>query len=148
VQILIAGRGPQSCELQERIVREDLQDTVRLLGFIPDEDLPLAYRAADLTVVPSVALEGFGLVAAESLAAGTPAMVTPVGGLPELVRALCPELIFSAATVPALAEGIKTFLKDRQRFSTDHDCRRYASENFDWRHVAAAVAQVYLNAVV
>jgi glycogen(starch) synthase len=148
VQILIAGRGSQSSELQGRIEREGLHDTVRLLGFIPDEDLPLAYRAADLTVVPSVALEGFGLVAAESLAAGTPAMVTPIGGLPELVRPLSAELIFSAATAPVLAEGIKTFLKDRQRFPTDHDCRRYASKHFDWRRVARTVAEVYSNAVV
>jgi glycosyltransferase involved in cell wall biosynthesis len=148
VQILIAGRGPLTSDLQRRVAAAGLQDTVRLLGFVPDDDLPLAYRAADLTVVPTVALEGFGLVAAESLAAGTPAMVTRIGGLPELVRPLSAELIFSAATAPALAEGIKTFLEDRQRFPTDHDCRRYASQNFDWRRVARTVAEVYSNALM
>jgi glycogen(starch) synthase len=148
VQILIAGRGPQSSQLQGRIVQEGLQDTVKLLGFIPDEDLPLAYRAADLTVVPSVALEGFGLVAAESLAAGTPAMVAPVGGLPDLVRPICPELVLAASTVSALASGLRAFLTGRQHFPNDDDCRRYARENFDWRQVAASVAKVYSTARV
>ena len=43
-----------------------------MLGFVPDEDLPLAYRAANFSIVPTVALEGFGLITIESLAAGTP----------------------------------------------------------------------------
>ncbi|MEA3248021.1 MAG: asparagine synthase (glutamine-hydrolyzing), partial [Gemmatimonadota bacterium] len=83
VLVLIAGRGAIGAELAADIRRRGLEDHVRLLGFVPDAMLPYAYRAADLSVVPSVALEGFGLIVAESLAAGPPARVTPVGGLPE-----------------------------------------------------------------
>ena len=90
VLILIAGRGPSGPGLQKQIDALGLNRNVRLLGFMPEEDLPVAYRAADLSVVPTVALEGFGLVAAEALAAGVPTLVTPVGGLPEVVRALVP----------------------------------------------------------
>ena len=71
---------------------------VRMLGSSRDADLPLYYRAADLSVVPTVALEGFGLVAAESLAAGCPALVTPVGGLPSVVADLSPDLVLEDAT--------------------------------------------------
>ena len=73
VLILIAGRGILAGELEAQIRAADMQDHVQMLGFLPDSKLPLAYRAADITVVPSLALEGFGLSAAESLAAGTPA---------------------------------------------------------------------------
>ncbi len=52
---------------------------VRLLGFVSDADLPLAYRAADLSIVPSQALEEFGVITLESLAAGMPVLVTLVG---------------------------------------------------------------------
>ena len=68
--------------------------------------LPLAYRAADLTVVPTVALEGFGLIAVESLAAGTPVLVTPVGGLPEVVAALSPALVLAATGSAPLADAV------------------------------------------
>ena len=143
VQIMIAGRGPISSELERRISGAGLQESVRLLGFVSDLNLPLAYRAADLTVVPTVALEGFGLVAAESLATGTPAMVTPVGGLPEVVRRLCPELVLTASNILALVEGFRNFFGNRARFPDEQDIRMFARENFDWRRVADAVARVY-----
>ena len=63
---------------------------MRLLGFVAEEDLPWLYRACDISIVPSVALEGFGLPTIESLAAGTPVLVTPIGGLPETVSELDP----------------------------------------------------------
>ena len=55
-------------------------------GFSADEDLPTAYRAADINVVPSVALEGFGLTAAEALACGTASMVTRSADCPKWWR--------------------------------------------------------------
>ena len=100
---VLAGTGPLAAELAELVDRKNLKDHVKLAGFIPDADLPLAYRAADLSVVPSVALEGFGLVVLESLAAGTPAVVTPVGGLPEVVSGLSKDLILEGSSVDHLA---------------------------------------------
>lgn len=64
------------------IVDRGLSDNVELLGFVPDDLLPHIYRAADLSIVPTQALEGFGLIALEALAAGTPVIVSPVGGPP------------------------------------------------------------------
>ena len=63
------GQGPLHDRLNEQIIRSGLSEQVRLLGFLPDTDLPLAYRAADLSIDPSQALEGFGLTTLESLAA-------------------------------------------------------------------------------
>ena len=83
---VLAGTGPLAAELSALVEQRNLQEHVQLTGFVPDADLPHAYRAADLSVVPSVSLEGFGLVVLESLAAGTPVVVTPVGGLPEAVQ--------------------------------------------------------------
>ena len=79
--LMIAGRGPQRSELDAQVAALGLADNVRFLGFIADDDLPLVYRAADIAVMPSRELEGFGLTAVEALAAGTPVLVTPVGGL-------------------------------------------------------------------
>ena len=132
VLIYIAGRGPILQELEERIAAGGLKDTCRLLGFLPDDQLPLAYRGADLTVVPSLALEGFGLVAAESLAAGTPAMVAEVGGLPEVVRPLCPDLVVNAISAESLARGMKVALLGGMSIPSGPACAAYARAKFRW----------------
>ena len=147
VLILIAGRGALQAALQQQINDNNLQNNVRLLGFVPDADLPAAYRAADISVVPTVALEGFGLVVAESLAAGTPALVTPVGSLPEVVRGLSESLIFCDAGPDAVAEGITRALRNDSCMPTADACRRYAAEHFDWKVIASRVKNVYMEAL-
>jgi glycosyltransferase involved in cell wall biosynthesis len=52
-----------------------LQDAVQVLGALPDEALPALYRRASALAMPSLQ-EGFGLVALEALACGTPAIVS------------------------------------------------------------------------
>ncbi len=146
VFIAIAGKGRLIDALAGRIREAGLENHVRLLGFVPDEHLALAYRAADLSVVPTVALEGFGLIAIESLAAGTPVLVTPVGGLPEAVGALSPNLVLPATGAEAIAEGIGGALSGRLAMPTAAACREYAA-GFDWPVIAARVAEVYREAV-
>ena len=143
LQVLIGGKGPLSAALQQRIEAQDLADSVRLLGFIPDEDLPLAYRAADATMVPTQALEGFGLITLESLAAGTPVLVTPVGGLPETVDGLDPSLILSSKTVQAIADGLLGVVESRYAHLTPDVCRSYVQQNFAWPVIARQIAEVY-----
>jgi glycosyltransferase involved in cell wall biosynthesis len=143
VLIHIAGKGPLARPLMARIESEGLSEHVRLLGYLSDEDLPYAYRAANLTVVPSVALEGFGLITAESLAAGTPVLVTPVGGLPETVRGLSSALVLANPSAEALADGLRAVLSGDLRLPTSEACQKYAQENLSWATVANRVGSVY-----
>lgn len=141
--LLIAGRGAQETALRRLIHDLDLDDTVRLTGFLTDELLPWAYRAADLTVVPSTELEGFGLITAESLAAGTPVMVTPVGGLPETVAPLRNELVLPSRSEADLTHGIVAALTGEFRLPSAEECRAYARRRFDWPVIVARTREVY-----
>ena len=145
--LMIAGKGPLSEDLDRKIRHLELEDDVRLLGFVPDEDLPLAYRAADLTVVPTVALEGFGLITVESLAAGTPVLVTPVGGLPEVVRDLSPSLVLPGTGSGPLGEGIVSALNGELELPEAGECRDYARARYDWPVIAGRVSEVYREAL-
>lgn len=147
MQLLIAGKGALAPALQRRIHENKLEQHVRLLGFVADDDLPALYRAADINVVPSVSLEGFGLTAAEALAAGTPSMVTPVGGLPEVVGDLSQSLILESSEVKALAEGLTYALTGKYQMPDPEKCRAYSRANFDWSTIAAKVAGVYRESV-
>jgi glycosyltransferase involved in cell wall biosynthesis len=142
----ILGAGPLQSDLERRVVERGLSEHVFLRGRVSDEDLALAYRASDLFVVPSIALEGFGLVIVESLAAGTPALVTDVGGLPEVVRSLDPGLVLDGTGPDAIARGIVAALDGTLSLPTEAECIAYAAR-FDWKTVATDVHAVYSEAM-
>jgi glycosyltransferase involved in cell wall biosynthesis len=147
VLVLIAGAGPLAGELERQIASLNLRDHVRLLGFVADAALPRAYRAADLTVVPTVALEGFGLIVAESLAAGTPCVVTPVGGLPEAVSGLSRALVLRATDAESIAAGLGDALTGVMPLPSPQECADFARRNYDWPIIAARVRRVYEDAL-
>ena len=141
--LLIAGRGAKGRELAGRIEARGLEDHVRLLGFVAEDDLPWLYRACDVSIVPSVALEGFGLPTIESLASGTPVLVTPVGGLPETVAELDPGLVLRDPSTRALADGMIRALRDAGGLPPPDACARYVREHFHWPVIARKVLAVY-----
>ncbi len=143
LQLMIAGHGSLRAELERQIEVQGLSGNVRMLGFVSDDTLPLLYAAADLSVVPTVALEGFGLIAAESLAAGTPCLVSPVGGLPEVVSGLSPELVLPSPAPADIAEGVLAALNGGLNLPDSAACRAYAAASFNWNTIAGQIASVY-----
>jgi glycosyltransferase involved in cell wall biosynthesis len=146
VLLMIGGNGPLSDELSRRIQELGLADHVKLLGLIPESELPTAYAAADLSVVPTVKLEGFGLVTVESLGAGTPVLGTPVGATPEILTDLEPNLIFDAASPSAIAHRVTAALRGDMRIPSRAQCRAYAAR-YDWQNVAPRIKEVYEHAI-
>lgn len=145
--LTIAGKGALDAALRARIAARGLEAHVTLAGFVSDDDLPLWYRAADLSIVPTVALEGFGLTTVESLAAGTPVLVTPVGGLPEAVAPLSEGLVLPSIGFHAIGCGIVDALLGRHPLPDEQTCRDYARSRFDRAAVASQVAAVYREVV-
>src|SRR5438132_854951 len=88
--LLIGGAGSLRGALEAQSQALGLEAHVKFLGFVPDAELPRYYQAADVFVLPTRELEGFGLVTVEALACGTPVLGTPVGATPEILRARCP----------------------------------------------------------
>jgi len=141
--LLIAGKGPIAEELRDRIAGHGLNEHVRLMGFVPDNNLPLLYRSADISILPTQSLEGFGLTTIESLAAGTPVLVTPVGGLPEVVQDLSPRLILPDGNVDSIADGLITALQNQGGLPTPSQCRDYVQSRYSWPSIAEQTRSVY-----
>jgi glycosyltransferase involved in cell wall biosynthesis len=108
---LIGGEGPLRGELDRLIQQHGVKDRVRLLGFIPEDELPKYYQAADLVVMPTAELEGFGLVTVEALACGTPVVGTPVGATPEILRNLDPGLLSAGTRAEDIAKSLYAVLR-------------------------------------
>ncbi|AFY45111.1 glycosyltransferase family 4 protein [Nostoc sp. PCC 7107] len=145
VWLAIAGRGYMQDSLQQQAKELGLEDTVKFLGFLPDEQLPIAYQAAELTVMPSQSFEGFGLAVVESLACGTPVICTPIGGMPEILTQFSPDLITSSIEVSAIAEKLENILSGQIQIPSRHACRKYAITHYDWSLIAEKVRNVILN---
>jgi glycosyltransferase involved in cell wall biosynthesis len=125
------------------IADNNLVGNVKLLGYVREADLPLAYASADLTVVPTQSLEGFGMVLLESLCGGTLPLVTPIGGLPEVCYRLAPESIFDDRTSAAMADRISRYLGGEFKPPAPDECRRFVRENYDWTIIAKRVSEIY-----
>jgi glycosyltransferase involved in cell wall biosynthesis len=145
VWLAIAGKGPLQPALEQQVAALGLQNHVHLLGFLPEEHLPLAYQAADLTVVPSQLLEGFGLIVLESLACGTPVLCTPVGGMQEILINFSPQLITDSPDVAAIANRLEAALTGKIVVPSRTDCRNYAVTHFNWSTIAQQVSNVLLH---
>ncbi|MCG8364951.1 MAG: glycosyltransferase family 4 protein [Pseudanabaenales cyanobacterium] len=143
VLLLIAGKGPLESALKTQIEELGLTDHARLLGVVHDPQLSWAYRAAEFLVVPSVALEGFGLITVESLAAGTPVLGTPVGGIPEILQPFSEELVMAGSSVEHLTQGILEALSGQRKLPSSHDCQTYVREHYAWPVVARQLKSVY-----
>ncbi|KST65319.1 glycosyltransferase family 4 protein [Mastigocoleus testarum] len=145
VWLAIAGRGPLEAELKQQVKDLELEDRVKFLGFLPDEQLPIAYQAADFSIMPSQSFEGFGLAIVESLACGTPVICTPVGGMPEILTPFSPQLITSSISANSIAKKLEQALLAKVSIPSKEDCRQYASANFNWNKIANEVRGVLLS---
>jgi glycosyltransferase involved in cell wall biosynthesis len=110
LHLMIGGDGPLRTTLLSEITRLNLEDNVTLLGRLKDEELPMAYSACDISVVPTLELEGFGIIALESLACGRPVLATPVGALPELITVVEPEWLAEHNNAESIANLIMRYL--------------------------------------
>src|SRR5258708_37123037 len=86
--VIVGGKTTGDKEIQQlRELAAQLKISKRVLftGARPQQELPMIYSAADVTVIPSYH-ESFGLAPFESLACSTPVVATRAGGLPTEVQ--------------------------------------------------------------
>ena len=109
--LVIGGEGPLHKQLQADIRRKGLSDVVRLIGFVPESQLSHYYQAADLVLIPSLQLEGFGLVMVEAMACGTPVLGTPVGAIPEILNQVDPILVAEGVDGRSIGRALERVLR-------------------------------------
>ncbi len=127
-QVMIGGTGPLQHEFEDEISKLGLQEYVHLLGRISEQELPLTYAAADCFVLPTRALECFGLIVLEAFACNTPVIATPVGSIPEVMGKYCNQGWLSADTsANAIADQMRMFLKGELK-TDPANLRQHASQ--------------------
>jgi glycosyltransferase involved in cell wall biosynthesis len=142
---LLAGSGPLRESLEAQSRRLGLSDSVHFIGFVPDDDLPALYRAADLFVIPSRAEENFGLIALEAAACGAPVAALPSGSLPEILQAVDARYLAADTSMDALTAVLSQAWLDgggaKQHFR--HVVSARVRAEFAWERLAARFAELY-----
>jgi 1,4-alpha-glucan branching enzyme len=144
VKFVIAGRGP-SWDHLHRLVREfGLERRVHFTGFVADEERNHLLHTAKVAVFPSL-YEPFGIVALEAMAAGTPVVVSDVGGLADVVQHGHNGLKAYPNDPASLALQVKELLR------RPDDAAKLAAValgeigRFDWNRIAEQTIAVYQN---
>ena len=110
---MLAGAGEQASVLRQHVAAHALGDRVYFAGPVSRDAVFGALRGFDLAVVPSRE-EGFGLSAAEALAAGVPTVATRVGALPDVLAEGRNGVLVDPESPVALAEGMAGMLDDAE----------------------------------
>lgn len=117
---VVAGEGPEARRIESRL------PFVRLLGFLPREDLATLYASADVSVFPSHT-ETCGLVALEAMAAGSAVIAADAGGFRESIQAGTTGLLVPAHEPQGYRDAIVALAGDSaSRFALAAAARDYA----------------------
>jgi glycosyltransferase involved in cell wall biosynthesis len=126
-RLALVGDGPARAELQQHFTGTN----TKFMGYLQGERLSQAYASADIFVFPS-ALETFGLVVTEAMAAGLPVVASRVGGVCDVVQEERTGCTFEVNDIDALIDGVARISVDRSRLAQmGRDARAFA-ETQSW----------------
>lgn len=143
-RLVLAGTATRYGRVVSEVLEaKGLGPYVRFTGYVPDEDLPLLYRAAHLFAYPSL-FEGFGLPVLESMACGTPVVASNTTSIPEVAGDAA--LLVNPLDVDQMAEAMATLLTDNslRRGLIERGLQR--SQRFSWEEAAHRILGTYKDA--
>lgn len=139
--LLVVGDTPDDALLKDskgakrlmRAIERCGKETVRFLGAVDDDTLWNCYAAADTLVFPLIRVkgdvEGFGMVAIEAAASGTPTVAFPVGGVVDAVSEGANGLLIPEGDYRAFADAVVSICRGSS--PSISDCRNHALQ-FSW----------------
>jgi glycosyltransferase involved in cell wall biosynthesis len=143
--IIAGGKGWFCQEIFAAVEQLDLANRVIFPGYVPEEEKPLWYSAAEIFIYPSL-FEGFGLPPLEAMACGTPVIVSDTSSLPEVVGDAGLKVPPTDAT--ALAEAMATLLHHPATRAEWRERGLKQAARFSWLDTARQTVHVYERALL
>lgn len=140
VMYLMVGEGPFRRDLERLAAQLGVEERVVFAGFVPESELPVYYRAADVVAVPSrevtegLPIEGFGIVYVEAGACGLPVVGGCGGGTDESIEDEVTGFRVDHDDPAAVASAVVRLLEDRRLAERMGSAgRQRAVDLYDWR---------------
>lgn len=137
-RLALVGNGPARESLQAYFAGTN----TKFMGYMTGEPLSQAYASADMFVFPS-ALESFGLVVVEAMAAGLPVVASRVGGIPDVVEEGRTGYTFDVSDIDGLIAGVRQVAVSRARIAEMGQAARAFAETQTWPAMMDEVIEIY-----
>jgi glycosyltransferase involved in cell wall biosynthesis len=139
----VVGDGSMRRVYEDMAERQGIANRVHFAGAQSQQDLPRYYRAADITVLPSVSTESFGMVLIESMACGTPVVASSLPGVRSVVANGVDGLLVPSGDWAELAKAVTTLLDNRDlRVRMGQAGRRKVERRYSWDRVGVRLEEV------
>ena len=147
VKFIIAGKGGMLEELKTKANYLGISDKVYFTGQLTPKELYTMYRCADIAVFPST-YEPFGLVAIEGMYAGTPIVVSDIGGFNEIVEHGVTGMKSYAGNSNSIADSILALLFDHQlAYNVAKNGKAKVKEIYNWTKIAQDTHFIYQKSI-
>jgi len=144
---LTVGGSGELLDHYKKMARDlDIEDNVRFVGYIPEEDLPKYYKNSKLFVLPSLSSEqeGFGMVLLEAMASGLPVVTTDVVGVSdEILNREC-GIVLDETSVKKISNAIvKVLTQEDKAVRMGKRGRELVEKKFDWEKIGKETIEIY-----
>lgn len=141
--VLCGSIKDEGVKLQDLCKELLIDDKIIFTGFIPDDELPLFYNAAELFVYPSL-YEGFGLPPLEAMSCATPVITSNSTSIPEVTKDCA--ILIDPFNKDELASSILNLLNSESLLQEYSQKGYKNSLNFTWKNTAIATLKAYEHA--
>jgi glycosyltransferase involved in cell wall biosynthesis len=148
IHLVIGGEGKLKTGLIALGRSFGIEDHIHFAGFISEDKLPAYYQMADIFVLPTKELEGFGLVTLEAMASGLPVLGTPVGGTNEILGGFDSRFLFKGTDPNLMSE----LIMEKYELIKHHplrwkqiskQCRNFVERNYSWEKNIDALEDLF-----
>lgn len=143
--LLIVGSGDRKLAFAAQADALCIAPRVHFVGSVPFDELPRAYRAADIHVLPSINRgEAFGIVTLEAAATALPSVVSDLPGMRSLVLPDVTGLRVLPSNATALAEALDDLLQQEgRRTAMGVAARKMIEERYDIAKLMDVLVETY-----
>lgn len=138
--VLCGSIRDEGIKLQELCKELLMDDKIIFTGFVPDDELPLFYNAAEVFIYPS-SYEGFGLPPLEAMSCATPVITSNLTSIPEVTKDCA--ILINPFDKDELASSILTLLNSESLLQEYSEKGYNNSLNFTWENTAIATLKAY-----
>lgn len=143
-QLILAGDGPEKTRAKDWCGRHNLTDRVRFVGYVSGSEKAQLFLDSDMFVLPSFHGEGCPIALLEAMGAGLPVIVTPIGGIPDIVKDGVNGVVLESHESSQILLALLHLIGDSPtREAMGQQNRQDAWKNYEANKIARAIEKEY-----